>query len=261
MTPDERARLAAAETALDRVRATIDHLIAHPGAVATDVAWQLRRDIGERPASPAAADAGTWPRGVTDPHCAQGHHVETPADRRLLWHLEGQISTYAPHGSALDRLARDLRQYLNETCQHHWHEYEPEPGNENDVPAHRQCLWCNDVEWCKPNGPAAPPARLPARDRTARRLHDPRWHALQALTGRLYDELENGVALGGLTVTAIDPDGQLLIYGAYADSAEVTRTVVVDPPGLKDLVRDADDRGITINASLPACAEGGQGDH
>ena len=50
-----------------------------------------------------------------------------------------------PDPTSQDRrwLGRDLRQYLNETCEHHWHTWD---GDE-DIPAHRQCSWCCDVEW------------------------------------------------------------------------------------------------------------------
>jgi hypothetical protein len=93
----------------------------------------------------------TWldrmPRSVVDPFDAHDQPVFTPTDRRMLWHIESTLAVFAPVGSRLARLAGDLRSYLNATCEHHWHEYQPDPANENDVPAHRQCMWCHDIEW------------------------------------------------------------------------------------------------------------------
>lgn len=88
-----------------------------------------------------------FPRGVTDPFCAQEHVIETSTDRRLLWHLELQLS-----GSGDERLresGRALSRYLHATCEHHWHEHLTccTPPNDGCEPAHRQCLWCNDVVW------------------------------------------------------------------------------------------------------------------
>lgn len=82
------------------------------------------------------------PRSVLDLYCAADHVVTTPTDRRMLWHIEGVLAVAAGN-DRLRQLAQDLRRYLNSTCEHHWHEYEAEP----DIPAHRQCLWCSDVEW------------------------------------------------------------------------------------------------------------------
>jgi hypothetical protein len=79
-----------------------------------------------------------------------GEPCDTPADRRWLWRLENMLAVTAPMGSALDDLRRDLRQYLNETCDHHWQEYDGEPGT--PIGAHRQCLWCNDTEWKTADG-------------------------------------------------------------------------------------------------------------
>lgn len=84
------------------------------------------------------------PRGVLDPQCPRGEPVETPTDRRMLWHVEGILAVCATTDYLRD-IARDLSQYLHETCEHHWHEFEYE--GESDIPAHRQCLWCNEVEW------------------------------------------------------------------------------------------------------------------
>lgn len=86
------------------------------------------------------------PRSVLDPFCPQGHVITESVERRMLWHLEGVLTVRAT-SDALRSIARNLRDYLDETCVHHWHTYEPDPGNDNDIAAHRQCLWCNDVEW------------------------------------------------------------------------------------------------------------------
>lgn len=109
---------------------------------------------------------GTWrgrmPRGVTDPLGPRGEPIATPADRRLLWHIESMLAVRAPAGSDLAALARDLRAYLNETCEHHWLEYaesrweHPDATEADAIPPHRQCLWCHDVEWTadQPSGEA-----------------------------------------------------------------------------------------------------------
>lgn len=83
-----------------------------------------------------------WPRGVTDPYCPLGHLIETPTDHRLLRHIEGWLAVRATNDT-LRQMATDIHLYLNETCRHHWHEYEADA----DIAAHRQCLWCHDVEW------------------------------------------------------------------------------------------------------------------
>ncbi|WP_395109819.1 hypothetical protein [Actinomadura sp. SCN-SB] len=92
------------------------------------------------------SDTAPWqarmPRSVLDLYCPSDHLVTTPTDRRMLWHLESELAVAATN-DRLRRLASDLRRYLNDTCAHHWHEREAEAG----IPAHRQCLWCSDVEW------------------------------------------------------------------------------------------------------------------
>lgn len=97
--------------------------------------------------------AGTWqdrmPRSVLDLYCAADHIVTTPTDRRMLWHIEAALAVTATN-EMQRQLGRDLRQYLHATCEHHWHEYEPDPENPNDIAAHRQCVWCSDVEWLNP---------------------------------------------------------------------------------------------------------------
>lgn len=84
----------------------------------------------------------TWPRSVTDGACPQGHAIEATADRRRLWHIESVLSVRARTEDER-ALARDLRRYLNRTCEHHWHAYPAE----GDIAAHRQCLWCCDVRF------------------------------------------------------------------------------------------------------------------
>lgn len=85
---------------------------------------------------------GRMPRSVLDLYCPSDHVVTTPTDRRKLWHIEGVLAVAATNDTQR-QLAQDVRRYLNATCEHHWHEYEAE----TDISAHRQCLWCSDVEW------------------------------------------------------------------------------------------------------------------
>jgi hypothetical protein len=100
---------------------------------------------------------GTW-RGragriILDPEDPQGNPLRTPVDRRWLWRIEDFLTISAVNDRQR-QLASDLTQYLNETCEHHWLPYaqsrreDPDTGAvDNVVPAHRQCLWCNAVEW------------------------------------------------------------------------------------------------------------------
>lgn len=76
----------------------------------------------------------------TDPH---GAPCFTTLDRRWLWRLEHQLAVCAPTSGHLSTLGDDLRQYLNETCEHHWNVW---AGDEH-IEAHRQCLWCCDTQW------------------------------------------------------------------------------------------------------------------
>jgi hypothetical protein len=104
---------------------------------------------------------GTWrehfPRGVLDPYGPDDEPVFTSTDRRLLWHVERALPTAGSGELPALRLA--LYRYLCETCEHHWRDYEvsewrhPDTGVVMDrIPAHRQCLWCCEVEWAE--GPA-----------------------------------------------------------------------------------------------------------
>lgn len=113
---------------------------------------------GKAPVAPSIR-TGTWrdvfPRSVLDPFGPDGEPIFTSTDRRLLWHIEETLGVYAPiRNDGLQVLHRALRSYLNGTCEHHWRDYEvsewrhPDTGEvEDQIPAHRQCLWCNEVEW------------------------------------------------------------------------------------------------------------------
>ncbi|WP_146231834.1 hypothetical protein [Lentzea atacamensis] len=74
---------------------------------------------------------------------AHGAPCFTTLDRRWLWRIENQLAVCAPSGGYLAQLRKDLYQYLCETCIHHWNVW---PGDEH-IEAHRQCTWCNHVEW------------------------------------------------------------------------------------------------------------------
>jgi hypothetical protein len=73
-----------------------------------------------------------------------GEPIPTPFDRRWLWRLETFLAVSGT--TDIHRvMARDLRQYLNETCEHVWRDW----AGDDVIAAHRQCLWCNDVEWAE----------------------------------------------------------------------------------------------------------------
>jgi hypothetical protein len=100
-----------------------------------------------------------FPRGVLDPFGPSDEPIFTPTDRRMLWHLQYEMPSAGPLGDL--RLA--LYRYLCETCEHHWNECgedvarHPDTGEVLDVlPAHRQCLWCNEVEWADGKGGYVP---------------------------------------------------------------------------------------------------------
>lgn len=103
---------------------------------------------------------GTWrdraPRSLTDLFDLYEQPIFTSADRRWLWCVESGLAVSATNDEQR-QLARDLRAYLTETCEHHRVDYarsewrHPVTGVVEDViPAHRQCLWCHDVEWVTP---------------------------------------------------------------------------------------------------------------
>lgn len=89
-------------------------------------------------------EPAVFPRGVMDPFCPREHVIDTTMDHRILWYLEGQLALSGDPRMRAE--ATNLRRYLNVACQHHWHDFDAEP----DISAHRQCLWCSDVEWAKP---------------------------------------------------------------------------------------------------------------
>lgn len=81
-------------------------------------------------------------RIVLDPLDPEGNELATPKDRRWLWRVESFLAVNATTEEQR-RLASDLHAYLNVTCEHHWMNREAE----QHIEAHRQCLWCNHVEW------------------------------------------------------------------------------------------------------------------
>lgn len=81
-------------------------------------------------------------RLLLDPNDPDGDPIATPLDRRWLWRIEAAMFLGGGNHE-LRQLAADLKQYLNETCEHHWRLYAAEP----DIPMHSQCLWCCDVVW------------------------------------------------------------------------------------------------------------------
>jgi hypothetical protein len=80
------------------------------------------------------------PRSVLDPWDSQGQPVFTPADRRMLWHVEGVLAVAATTDYLRD-LVRDLAAYLRETCEHHWIDL---PADDC-CPAMRMCTWCHET--------------------------------------------------------------------------------------------------------------------
>lgn len=97
------------------------------------------------------ADPATWRdragRIVLDPFDRDGYVITTPLDRRWLWRIESYLAVSGTT-DAQRQLAGDLRRYLNETCEHHRNER----AADGYIAAHRQCLWCNDVEWASETG-------------------------------------------------------------------------------------------------------------
>jgi hypothetical protein len=97
---------------------------------------------------PAVIERTDWReragRLVLDPTDPDGEPIATPLDRRWLWRIE-QILAVNGGNETVQQLSADLRQYLGQTCEHHWRIY----AAEKDIPMHSQCLWCNCVEWCE----------------------------------------------------------------------------------------------------------------
>lgn len=87
---------------------------------------------------------GHWSTRASNPlvsaYDRYGVPLVTPMDRRWLWLIEGALAVSSQHDS---QLLADLKQYLGETCEHHWLHYD----SDEVVAAHVQCLWCNTVEW------------------------------------------------------------------------------------------------------------------
>ena len=97
----------------------------------------------------SAQKASTWrdraPRSVTDPYDSQGQPVFTPVDRRWLWRIEGFLAIYGTNDGHR-QMGRDLAEYLNETCEHHWIRL----SADDCCPAMRQCTWCSETEEVTP---------------------------------------------------------------------------------------------------------------
>lgn len=74
--------------------------------------------------------------------CSDGEPDATTLDRRWLWRLESFLAICGTNPGQ-HQMGRDLRQYLNETCVHHWHSH----AAEGEIEAHRMCLYCGDLEW------------------------------------------------------------------------------------------------------------------
>ena len=85
--------------------------------------------------------AGRLVLAPLDPH---GNPIQTPTDRRWLWLLAREIDTSGNEETW--RLVRDLKSYLNGTCVHHWLSYD----GDDYLPAHRQCLWCDQLAAPEP---------------------------------------------------------------------------------------------------------------
>jgi hypothetical protein len=84
--------------------------------------------------------APAYLRGHTGP---DGEELATPIDRRWLWRIDDFLAVNA----TTDRqrqLGRDLRQYLAESCIHHFPRVSPA---QDGIPSHRQCVWCHWVDW------------------------------------------------------------------------------------------------------------------
>lgn len=91
----------------------------------------------------AQAGADHWtrraPAMLRSPEGPEGEPLDTSADRRWLWRLENKLAVDG--GNERNRqLGRDLRQYLEETCEHVWNDL-----GDLTTERHEQCLWCNGV--------------------------------------------------------------------------------------------------------------------
>ena len=68
-----------------------------------------------------------------------------------------------------------------------------------------------------------------ARDAHASRLLDHRWHWLVVAKDRLYEELEDGDRIIGVTLTLASGE-QVVMYGITAEGPEILRRVITDIP-------------------------------
>ncbi|HLL68976.1 MAG TPA: hypothetical protein VK453_25175 [Micromonosporaceae bacterium] len=73
---------------------------------------------------------------------SRGNPCPTPPDRRWLWRIESFLAVYGTNAGH-HAMGADLCEYLKGTCEHHWLEYE----GDADIPGHKQCWWCSDVDW------------------------------------------------------------------------------------------------------------------
>lgn len=76
------------------------------------------------------------PRPLRTAYDPDGQPHETSLDRRWLWRLENTLAVN--NTGTLSTLLADLRQYLDESCEHHWREFEAD----DEFEAFSQCLWC-----------------------------------------------------------------------------------------------------------------------
>lgn len=68
------------------------------------------------------------------------------SDRRYLWDMHSRligVNMFGP--TQMFKFKEALREYLHSTCRHVWSEYIP--GPDDVILRHRQCYWCNLVEW------------------------------------------------------------------------------------------------------------------
>lgn len=105
-------------------------------AVTADAAWRAIPGSTWRDRAPMTLRSMDGPDGLAMP---------TSIDRRWLHRVESFLAV-SGNTRALDDFRRDLLEYLRESCQHVWSNY-PADGPDDPIASHRQCVWCNDVEW------------------------------------------------------------------------------------------------------------------
>ncbi len=76
------------------------------------------------------------PRPLRTAYDPDGQPHGTSLDRRWLWRLENTLAVN--NTGTLTPLLADLRQYLDESCEHHWREFE----GDDEFETFYQCLWC-----------------------------------------------------------------------------------------------------------------------